>query len=74
MQNQIKQSLEEIRSDNIANRKELIGLEKEFSILENKLQDPFKVIKDFFELGRTTLQGQYEKECALYEEQNWFLQ
>ena len=42
-------------------------------ILESKLQDPFRVIKDFFELSKTTHKNNYEKECSLYEEQNAFL-
>ena len=31
------------------------------NILESKLQDPFKVIKDFFELSKSTLKIQYDK-------------
>lgn len=43
-------------------------------ILENTLQDPFVVVKDYFQISRETLRGQFEKECALYEEQTAFLQ
>lgn len=43
-------------------------------ILENKLQDPFVVVKDYFQISRETLRGQFEKECVLYEEQTTFLQ
>lgn len=42
-------------------------------ILESKLQDPFKIIKDYFELSKETLKINYDKECGLYEEQSYFL-
>ena len=42
-------------------------------ILESKLNDPFKIIKDYFELSKGTMKSSYEKECSLYEEQSGFL-
>lgn len=42
-------------------------------ILEAKLQDPFKIIKDYFELSKGSLRTIYDKECGLYEEQSLFL-
>ena len=43
-------------------------------ILESILHDPFVVVKDYFEIAKDTLRSQFEKECALYEEQTTFLQ
>jgi len=42
--------------------------------LENRLQDPFVVVKNYFEVARDTLRSQFDKESALYEEQTEFLQ
>jgi len=43
-------------------------------ILENILQDPFVVVKNYFEVAKDTLRTSFEKDSALYEEQTSFLQ
>ncbi len=48
MQEDINSCIEQIRGDNNNNSKELILMEKEMKILYSKLQDPFKVLKDYF--------------------------
>ncbi len=48
MQEDINQCIEQIRNDNNTNAKQLIVIGKEMKILESKLNDPFKAIKDYF--------------------------
>lgn len=43
-------------------------------ILENRLQDPFSVVKQYFEVAKHSLRESFDKECTLYEEQTNFLQ
>jgi hypothetical protein len=43
-------------------------------ILENRLQDPFSVVKNYFEVAKNTLRETFDKDSALYEEQTNFLQ
>jgi len=49
------------RTLNAESKKELILIEKELSILENRLQDPFVVVKKYFEIAKDTLRGQFDK-------------
>jgi hypothetical protein len=70
----IKESIELSRGLNAESKKNLIIIEKEMKILESILQDPFVVVKDYFEMAKDTLKSQFEKECALYDEQTGFLQ
>lgn len=43
-------------------------------ILEIRLQDPFLVVKNYFEVAKDSLRDSLDKESALYEEQTSFLQ
>ena len=43
-------------------------------ILENKLQDPFLVVKNYFEVAKDTLRNSLHKESELFDEQSNFLQ
>lgn len=70
----IKQEISTARSGNADCKKELILIEKEMKILESKLQDPFSVVKNYFEVARNSLRDSFDKECLLHEEQTSFLQ
>ncbi len=46
---------------NADSKKQLILIEKEMKILENRLQDPFVVVKNYFEVAKDTLRESFEK-------------
>lgn len=37
------------------------------SILENRLQDPFSVVKNYFEVAKNNLRESFDKECLLHQ-------
>ena len=51
----------EARTANAESKKALIVMEKELRILENRLQDPFLVVKNYFEVAKDTLRTEFDK-------------
>lgn len=41
--------------------------------MENRLQDPFLVVKNYFGVAKDTLRTSFDKESALFDEQSNFL-
>jgi hypothetical protein len=70
----LKEGIVEARTANAESKKVLIVMEKELRILENRLQDPFLVVKNYFEVAKDTLRTEFDKESHLFEEQSQFLQ
>ena len=70
----LKQQIEQIRGQNFENKNILVETQKQIKILEKKLEDPFKVVNDYFVLARESIRVNYEKDSHLYEEQTDFLQ
>ena len=70
----MKEDIEGARAANADSRKQLIVIEKEMKILENRLHDPFVVVKNYFEVAKETLRNSFDKDSGLFEEQSNFLQ
>ena len=46
---------------------------EELSIVEYKLQDPFKDNRDYFQVSKAAILHHFDKECGIFEEEVGFL-